>query len=183
MGTRKIRKTRTKVIALSGALAVIGGVIGTAAAFGTGSPDQPRIEASKDRLTVPVTGGRAVVDLASLAVRARTEDGRTWQLSAPAAGSLGPAGRVSVHGAKATWGYAEKGLTVSASASGGRLVVSVHSDRQATLNWPCLLYTPTPPRRSCRYRVAKACPYRSPTAGGTRPPQGWRARRRGCPTA
>ncbi|MFF7755653.1 glycoside hydrolase [Streptomyces sp. NPDC007971] len=136
MGTRKIRKTRKKVIALSGALAVVGGVIGTAAAFGTGAQDRPRIEASKDRLTVPVSGGRAVVDLTSLAVRARADDGRSWQLSAPATGSLGPAGRVSVHGGRATWGYARQGLTVTASTSGGRLVVSVHSDRRTTLNWP-----------------------------------------------
>ncbi|MFJ9821369.1 glycoside hydrolase [Streptomyces sp. NPDC101151] len=135
MGTRKTKKTRTKIVALSGALAVIG-AIGTATAFGTGTQDPRRIEADGNRLTVPVAGGHAVVDVASLAVRARADDGRTWQLSARAAGNLGPADRISVHGAKATWRYAKTGLMVTASARGGRLAITVHAARKTTLKWP-----------------------------------------------
>ena len=135
MSKRKIKKTRTKFVAAGGALAVIG-VIGTATAFGSGTDGHRRVEAHGDRLTVPVAGGRAVVDVASLAVRAQADDGRTWQLSAPAAGGLGSAGKISVHGAKATWRYPAKGLTVVASARDGRLTVTVHADRSTTLNWP-----------------------------------------------
>ncbi|WP_345059413.1 glycoside hydrolase [Streptomyces rameus] len=137
MRTRKIRKTRKKIIALGGALTVVG-VVGTATAFGTGPGGRPHVEAHGGQVTVPVAGGRAVVDTATLAVRARADDGRTWQLSAPAAGGLGPAGKVSVHGGRATWRYAERGLTVTASAREGRLAVSVHSAGRSgsTLTWP-----------------------------------------------
>lgn len=135
MSKRKIKKTRKKLIAVSGALAVIGAV-GTATAFGTGTQDRPGIEARGGRLTVPVSGGRAVVDLASLAVRAHADDGRTWQLSAPAAGPLGSAGKISVHGDKATWRYPAKGLAVTASSRDGRLAVTVRADRKTTLTWP-----------------------------------------------
>ncbi|MFI1363285.1 glycoside hydrolase [Streptomyces griseochromogenes] len=135
MSKRKIKKARKKVAAVSGALAVIG-VIGTATAFGTGTHDHRGIEAHGDRLTVPVAGGRAEVDVASLAVRARADDGRTWPLSAPAAGSLGSAGEISVHGEKAAWRYPARGLTVTASARDGRLAMTVHADRGTTLNWP-----------------------------------------------
>ncbi|MBY8844462.1 glycoside hydrolase [Streptomyces sp. SP2-10] len=148
MRTRKIRKTRKKIIALSGALTVVG-VVGTATAFGTGTHSRPHVEVHGGRVTVPVAGGHAVVDTADLAVRAQADDGRTWQLSAPAAdgpvpagpvpavpSGLGPAGKVTVHGAKATWRYPAKGLTVTATARDGRLAVSVRSARQATLTWP-----------------------------------------------
>ncbi|MFY4723014.1 glycoside hydrolase [Streptomyces sp. LaBMicrA B280] len=135
MKARKIRKTRKKVVALSGALAVLG-VVGTATAFGDGTADRQRVEVHGGRVTVPVAGGRTTVDTASLAVRAQADDGRGWQLSAPAADGLGPAGKVSVHGGEATWRYPSTGFTVTAAARDGRLAVSVRSDRDATLNWP-----------------------------------------------
>ncbi|MCS0605509.1 glycoside hydrolase [Streptomyces sp. LP11] len=135
MKSRKIRKTRKKALALGGALAVLG-VVGTATAFGTGPGPRTGVEAGGGTVTVLVTGGRAVVDTASLAVRARADDGRGWQLSGPAAGRLGPAGRVSVSGGAATWRYPQRGLTVTAAARDGRLAVSVRSDRTDTLAWP-----------------------------------------------
>ncbi|MFG2606490.1 glycoside hydrolase [Streptomyces sp. NPDC048514] len=135
MKARKIRKTRKKLIAVSGALTVIA-VVGTATAFGTGTDDRRQVEVHGGQVTVPVAGGRTVVDTASLAVRAQADDGRAWQLSAPAADRLGSAGKVSVRGGRATWRYAAKGLTVTVSARDGRLAVSVHSDREATLRWP-----------------------------------------------
>ncbi|MYR22789.1 hypothetical protein GTW63_31500, partial [Streptomyces sp. SID6137] len=135
MKARKIRKTRKKVVALSGALAVLG-VVGTATAFGDGTGDRQRVEVHGGRVTVPVTGGHTTVDTASLAVRAQADDGRGWQLSAPAADGLGPAGKVSVRGSEATWRYPSTGFTVTAAARDGRLAVSVRSDRDTTLNWP-----------------------------------------------
>ncbi|MGW2650378.1 glycoside hydrolase [Streptomyces sp. NPDC001393] len=135
MKARKIKKTKKKIVALSAALTVIG-VVGTATAFGTGVRDGRRVEAHGNRVTVPVAGGRAVVDTTSLAVRAQADDGHAWQLSAPAADALGPAGQVSVHGDRATWGYPAKGLLVTAAARDGRLAVTVHSTRKGTLTWP-----------------------------------------------
>ncbi|MGW1290069.1 glycoside hydrolase, partial [Streptomyces sp. NPDC002586] len=137
MKARKLKKTKTqtKVIAVSSALVTVG-VIGTATAFGTGTEEPRRIEAHGSQLSVPVDGGRATVDLTSLAVRARADDGRTWQLSAPAAGDLGAPGRVSIHEGKASWRYGDRGLTVTASAQDGRLAVTVRSARQSSLTWP-----------------------------------------------
>ncbi|WP_256725408.1 glycoside hydrolase [Streptomyces sp. IMTB 2501] len=137
MKARKLKKTKTqtKVIAVSGALLMIG-VVGTAAAFGTDTEESRRIEAHGTQLSVPVDGGRAMVDLTSLAVRARSDDGRTWQLSAPAAGDLGAPGKVTIRDGKATWRYGERGLNVTASAQEGRLAVTVRSARQSSLTWP-----------------------------------------------
>ncbi|MEU0009039.1 glycoside hydrolase [Streptomyces sp. NPDC006314] len=134
MKTRKLKRTKNKVIALSGALTVIG-VVGAATAFGTGT-DRARVDVQGDQVAVRVAGGRALLDVSSLAVRAQADDGSAWQLSAPAAGALGPAGKVSVHGATASWRYPAKGLTVTASARDGRLAVTVRSTREATLSWP-----------------------------------------------
>jgi hypothetical protein len=100
MRARKIRKSRKRIIALGAVLTVIG-VVGTAAAFGAGVPggrDGRQVQVRGNRVTVPVAGGRVVVDAASPAVRGQADDGRAWQLSAPAAGTLGPAAQISVHG-------------------------------------------------------------------------------------
>ncbi|GGU97341.1 hypothetical protein GCM10010260_36430 [Streptomyces filipinensis] len=137
MKARKLKKTRTqtKIIAVSGALLMVG-VIGTAAAFGTAPQEGRRVEAHGDRLDVPVDGGRATVDIRSLAVRARADDGRTWQLSAPASGGLGAPGKVTVRGGTASWRYGDRGLAVTASARDGRLAVTVRSARRSSLTWP-----------------------------------------------
>ncbi|MBH1936978.1 hypothetical protein I5Q34_22365 [Streptomyces sp. AV19] len=86
---------------------------------------------------VPVRGGTATVDTATLRVTARTGAG-TAELSAPAAASPGKAGRVTVVDGGARWTYAGTGLTVTARADKGRLVVSVRSTGSAdrTLAWP-----------------------------------------------
>ncbi|MEU4928062.1 glycoside hydrolase [Streptomyces yokosukanensis] len=137
MKARKLKKTKpqTKFIAMSAALLTVG-ALGTTAAFGTGKPETRHIEAHGTQLSVPVAGGRATVDITSLAVRARADDGRTWQLSAPASGDLGTPGEVTVRGGKASWRYGDRGLTVTASARDGRLTVTVRSARQANLTWP-----------------------------------------------
>ncbi|WP_229881913.1 glycoside hydrolase [Streptomyces alanosinicus] len=137
MKARKLKKTKsqTKFIAAGGALLMVG-AIGTTAAFGTGTAEPRHIEAHGTQLSVPVTGGRATVDMTSLAVRARADDGSSWQLSAPASGDLGTPGKVTIHEGKASWRYDDKGLTVTASARDGRLAVTVRSARQSSLTWP-----------------------------------------------
>ncbi|OIK05250.1 glycoside hydrolase [Streptomyces monashensis] len=138
MKARKLRKSKKRIVALGAVLTVIG-VVGTAAAFGAGGRDGRdgrQVQVRGNRVTVPVAGGRVVVDAASLAVRGRADDGRAWQLSAPAADALGPVARISVHGDRATWRYPAKGLTVTAAARDGRLAVTVRSARKSTLTWP-----------------------------------------------
>ncbi|MDF3301394.1 glycoside hydrolase [Streptomyces tropicalis] len=136
MGKRKISRTRTKTAGMSGTLALIA-VVGTATAFGTGGHEDRSVEVHGGRVTVPVAGGRAVVDAASLAVRAQADDGRTWQLTAPAAGGgPGAAGRIAVRHDRATWRYPATGLTVTVAARDGRLEVTLHSGRAASVRWP-----------------------------------------------
>ncbi|GHC43323.1 glycoside hydrolase [Streptomyces cinnamoneus] len=92
-----------------------------------------------DRLVdVPVRGGTATVDTATLRVTARTDAGATVELSAPAAGSPGRPGRVTTTADGARWTYGDTGLTVTARAEQGRLLVSVRSTGAAdrTLAWP-----------------------------------------------
>ncbi|KNB50334.1 lipoprotein [Streptomyces caatingaensis] len=86
---------------------------------------------------IPVRGGTATVDPATLRVTARTAAG-TVELSAPAAQSPGRPGRVAVTDGGARWTYAGTGRTVTARAEHGRLLVSVRSDGAAdgTLAWP-----------------------------------------------
>lgn len=86
---------------------------------------------------IPVRGGTATVDTATLRVTARTGSG-TAELSAPAAEAPGAAGRVAVADGAARWTYAGTGLTVTARAEHGRLLISVRSAGKAdrTLAWP-----------------------------------------------
>ncbi|WP_246155150.1 glycoside hydrolase [Saccharopolyspora hirsuta] len=112
------------------------GVLAATTACSPAAADQPQVEVDGDRVRVPVSGGLVEVDTSSLGLRAEAPDGRTWQLSAPAEGDLGPAGQVSARGGAATWRYPEKGLTVTATGRGGRLEMTVHADREGTLTWP-----------------------------------------------
>ncbi|UBI40132.1 MULTISPECIES: glycoside hydrolase [Streptomyces] len=87
---------------------------------------------------LPVRGGTATVDTATLRVTARTAGGGTAELSAPAAGALGAPGRVTATADGARWDYPRTGLAVTARADHGRLLVSVKAGGTAdtTLNWP-----------------------------------------------
>ncbi|MGI5336709.1 glycoside hydrolase [Streptomyces sp. CA-181903] len=87
---------------------------------------------------IPVRGGTATVDTATLRVTARTAGGGTAELSAPAAGALGAPGRVTAGADGARWDYPRAGLAVTARADHGRLLVSFQAGGTAdtTLNWP-----------------------------------------------
>ncbi|GAA1969334.1 glycoside hydrolase [Kitasatospora viridis] len=116
---------------------------GTATLTGAGSPAAraadrdraPRVHGNV--LEVPVDGGVAELRTDSLAVTARTRDGRTLTLSAPAAQPLGSPGRVTVRAGTASWTLPGRGLSMTAAAVAGRLQVTVHDEQDgATLAWP-----------------------------------------------
>ncbi|MGW9170245.1 glycoside hydrolase [Streptomyces decoyicus] len=123
------RRRTTRVLAASLALsATTLGVAGCdSAAAGT-------LEGS--RLTLPVAGGTAVVDTASLGVTAHTDDGQQLVLSAPAGGGLGAPGPVTRTADGARWSYPAKGLKVTASSERGRLRITMRADRDGSVNWP-----------------------------------------------
>lgn len=122
-------RTATRVLAASLAL--------TATTFGVAGCDSAAagtLEGS--RLELPVRGGTAVVDTASLAVNARTDDGRQLVLSAPAGGGLGKPGPVTRTADGARWSYPAKGLKVTASSERGRLRIKLRADRDGSVSWP-----------------------------------------------
>ncbi|WP_328687545.1 glycoside hydrolase [Streptomyces caniferus] len=123
------RPRATRVLAASLAL--------TATTFGVAGCDSAAagtLEGS--RLMLPVAGGTAVVDTASLAVNAHTDDGRQLVLSAPAGGGLGKPGPVTRTADGARWSYPAKGLKVTASSERGRLRIRLRADRDGSVDWP-----------------------------------------------
>ncbi|MEU7054961.1 glycoside hydrolase [Streptomyces sp. NPDC046197] len=108
----------------------------TAAALGTTGCDSAAGAEPGGRVELGVAHGTAVVDPASLAVTARTDDGRRLVLSAPAAGALGEPGPVTRSGGRAHWNYPGTGLSVTAASDHGRLRISLSSDRDQTVRWP-----------------------------------------------
>ncbi|MFD9903781.1 glycoside hydrolase [Streptomyces sp. NPDC059063] len=86
---------------------------------------------------IPVRGGTATVDTTSLRVTARTGHG-TVELSAPAATAPGAPGPVTRTSDGARWSYPGKGLSVTARAAKGRLLVSISATGPAdrALKWP-----------------------------------------------
>ncbi|WP_274915816.1 glycoside hydrolase [Streptomyces sp. WZ-12] len=119
----------TRVIAVSMAL--------TATTFGVsgcGSAQAGTVEGG--RLTLPVEGGTASVDTATLAVSARAGDGTRLVLSEGAKAGLGQPGPVTRTADGARWSYPGKGLTVTARSQQGRLAIRVRSDRDQSVSWP-----------------------------------------------
>ncbi|MEV0374743.1 glycoside hydrolase [Streptomyces sp. NPDC050636] len=109
----------------------------TATAFGVAGCDSASAGTVQGRrLELPVTGGTAVIDTASLGVTARTGDGKKLVLSDPAAGDLGEPGPVTSTAAGARWSYPAKGLSVTARSDHGRLRIALRSDRDGSLSWP-----------------------------------------------
>ncbi|MGX1777657.1 glycoside hydrolase [Nocardia brasiliensis] len=96
----------------------------------------PRPEVRGTHVLVPIGGGRADIDTASLAITADLGDEPNLTLSAPAAAELGAAGPIETAPGRATWSYPGKGLTVTADTADGRLRVTLRSDRDQRLSWP-----------------------------------------------
>ncbi|MEV8311726.1 glycoside hydrolase [Streptomyces flavidovirens] len=127
---RRARRT-TRALAACLALAATAGVGATGCA---GRAEATTVHGH--HVGIPVRGGTATIDTASLAVDARTPDGRTLVLSAPADTALGTPGPVRRTGRGARWSYPGKGLTVTAREDHGRLRVSMTADRDGTVGWP-----------------------------------------------
>ncbi|MGW7486823.1 glycoside hydrolase [Streptomyces sp. NPDC054786] len=123
------RRRTTRVLAAS--LALTATTLGVA---GCDSAAAGTLEGS--RLALPVAGGTAVVDTASLAVNAHTDDGQQLVLSAPAGGGLGKPGPVTRTADGAHWSYPAKGLKVTASSERGRLRIRLRADRDGSVSWP-----------------------------------------------
>ncbi|MFI5521190.1 glycoside hydrolase [Streptomyces platensis] len=127
--TGRSRTTATRVLAASLAL--------TATTFGVAGCDSAAagtLEGS--RLALPVAGGTATVDTASLAVTAQTDGGRALVLSGPAGGGLGKPGPVTRTARGARWSYPGKGLEVTAGSERGRLRITLRADRDGSVSWP-----------------------------------------------
>ncbi|MGF1427197.1 glycoside hydrolase [Kitasatospora sp. LaBMicrA B282] len=146
----RLRRCAQAALALVSVAALAGPTWSTAAYGSTGAPAAERapgggaVRLHGALLEVPIDGGTAQLRTDSLAVTARTRDGRTLTLSAPAAQPLGRPGRVTVEAGTASWTLPEQGLSVTAAAVRGRLQVTVHSERDgATLPWPVTGTDPT----------------------------------------
>ncbi|MFJ2769957.1 glycoside hydrolase [Streptomyces sp. NPDC087300] len=125
------RRSETRFLALSVALAVTAAGA-TAYAFTAGA-EQPH----GSRVELAVHGGTAVVDTATLAVRARTRDGRDLTLSAASGTDLGAPGPVTrTGGDRARWSYPERGIDVSARTDHGRLSLRLKAHRDTSVSWP-----------------------------------------------
>ncbi|MER6944962.1 glycoside hydrolase [Nonomuraea sp. NPDC000554] len=121
----------TKLVgtALAGVMAV---GCGTAPQAATASEGPMRL--AGDTLIVPLAGGEAKVEPASLKVTATTDDGQELLLSSAVDG-LGSASRPRIARGEASWEIPERGLSVGVRPRDGRLVVDVRS-RTGTLAWP-----------------------------------------------
>ncbi|MEU9101028.1 glycoside hydrolase [Streptomyces sp. NPDC048361] len=127
------RRARRPLLALAVATALAAG-LAPAASAGPTSSTGTRIHGA--RVDLPVAGGTATIDPATLGIEAHTDDGRTVRVSDPAAGTLGRPGGVTRSDKGAQWSYPGRGLHVEAHVERGRLLVSITSDRDATLAWP-----------------------------------------------
>ncbi|MBT2382199.1 glycoside hydrolase [Streptomyces sp. ISL-11] len=130
-------RTARTVRAAAVALAVTLPCVSLAAPAHAGPRPARTAEVHGRLVDIAVRGGTATVDTSSLRVSARTGHG-TVELSAPAAAAPGTPGPVSVTRDGARWTYPDSGLTVTARAERGRLLMSVTAGGAAdrTLSWP-----------------------------------------------
>ncbi|MFH8606013.1 glycoside hydrolase [Streptomyces sp. NPDC018029] len=125
------RRSETRFLALSVALAVVAAGATTYAFTAGAEPPHGR------HVELAVEGGTAVVDTATLAVRARTRDGRDLTLSDASGTDLGKPGPVTRTGTgRARWSYPERGIDVTARTDHGRLSLSMKAHRDTSVSWP-----------------------------------------------
>ncbi len=127
------------VLVLAVATALVSGTVASASAS---SASQLRVRVHDGRVDVPVRGGTATIDAATLRAEARTEDGRVVLLSAPADQGLGRASDPVRTASGAAWSYPEKGLRAEVRADHGRLLVTLTgtaptgSGGDTSVRWP-----------------------------------------------
>ncbi|MGW1894441.1 glycoside hydrolase [Streptomyces sp. NPDC002004] len=144
MNRKHFTRTRTTA-AVALACSVSGfSLASTTLASTTHSGQQPPrpVVTGGHRVAIPVRGGTATVDTASLRVTAGTGRG-TVELSAPATTAPGTPGPVTTEPGTARWSYPDTGLDVTARAGDdGRLVLTVKATGKASadgarsLSWP-----------------------------------------------
>ncbi|MET9359732.1 glycoside hydrolase [Streptomyces sp. NPDC006632] len=133
-GARPVRRrARRSLLAVAVTAALAGGPTPAASAVTAGAAG---VRIHDGRVDLPVDGGMATIDPATLGIDARTHDGRTLRVSDPATGDLGRPGDVTRSERGAQWSYPGRGLHVEARVERGRLLVAMTSDRDATLAWP-----------------------------------------------
>lgn len=135
MRRRSIERTHRR-IAAGATLTTVLLIAGLTVTACDSDPDTTRPEQRGDHVLVPIDGGKADVDTASLSITGITDDGGRVTISDRAVDGLGAAGPIRIIGDQATWTYPDKGLTVSADAADGRLRIVLRSDRDERLAWP-----------------------------------------------
>jgi hypothetical protein len=128
-----VRTTFLKSTAGVAALAGLASACNTSTAANAAGETKVRVDGRQ--VVVPLANGEARVDVGALGVTARTKDGRATVLSDPATG-LGTPGKVSEKDGTASWSYPQRGLTVTARAERGRLLMDVRSSKNGDLTWP-----------------------------------------------
>ncbi|MFF3114766.1 glycoside hydrolase [Kitasatospora sp. NPDC057904] len=127
------RHVPRSVLVLAVATALLSGT--AASAVTDGSAQRVRIHGG--RVDVPVRGGTATIDTATLRTEARTGDGRVVLLSAAAASGLGRASAPARTADGAGWSYPEAGLRADVRADHGRLLVTLTATGADTsVRWP-----------------------------------------------
>ncbi|MFE3184027.1 glycoside hydrolase [Streptomyces violascens] len=127
------RSGRRTLLVLAVATALAAGLTPAATAGPTHSTG---VRVRDGRVDLPVAGGTATIDPATLAIDARTDDGRTLRVSDPAADAPGRPSHVTTSGKGARWSYPGRGLSAEAHVERGRLLVTISADRDGTLSWP-----------------------------------------------
>ncbi|WP_234392389.1 glycoside hydrolase [Streptomyces sp. WM6378] len=127
------RSGRRTLLVLAVATALAAGLTPAATA---GPTHAAGVRIHAGRVELPVAGGTATIDPTTLAIDARTDDGRTLRVSDPAADAPGRPGHVTMSGRGARWSYPGRGLNAEAHVEQGRLLVTITSDRDGTLAWP-----------------------------------------------
>ncbi|MFE9557231.1 glycoside hydrolase [Streptomyces sp. NPDC006703] len=127
------RSGRRSLLVLAVATALAAGLTPAATA---GSTDRAGVRIHHGRVELPVNGGTATIDPATLRIDARADDGRTLRMSDPAADAPGTPANLTASGTTARWSYPGRGLKAEARAERGRLLVSITADRDEALAWP-----------------------------------------------
>ncbi|MEV7420190.1 glycoside hydrolase [Streptomyces sp. NPDC089919] len=120
----------TALLTLTGGALALGPALSAAAtATGPAAPAAPRVR-------LAVAGGTAEIDPAGLAVSLRPAGGGPALTASAAGAGLGKPSAVTTDSRGARWSYPGTGLSVTAKSAAGRLVVTVHADRDTTVRWP-----------------------------------------------
>ncbi|CAM5235848.1 hypothetical protein SXANM310S_04558 [Streptomyces xanthochromogenes] len=127
------RRARRPLLVLAVTTALAAGLTPAATA---GPAHVAGVRVQNGRVEVPVAGGTATIDPATLRIDARTDDGHTLRVSDPAADAPGRPGRVTTSGRGAQWSYPARGLRAQVRVEHGRLLVTLTADRDTTLAWP-----------------------------------------------